>query len=60
LEAGVVALRPGYYPAALECTYSTNLARKFVVTAALMPADGDRPEVLRFFESAVADSAGQQ
>jgi hypothetical protein len=59
LEAGIVTLRPGYYPAALECTYSTNLARKFFVQAALMPPGGDQPEILRFFESAVADGAGQ-
>jgi len=58
LVAGVINLRPGYYSAALECTFSTNLARKFSIQAALTSPDSDQPEILRFFELVSAGSAG--
>ncbi len=56
LVAGVVNLRPGYYSAALECTFSTNLARNFSIQAALISPDKDQPEILRFFESAAGNA----
>lgn len=49
LVAAEAVLRPGFYPAALECDLSAT-ALPFSVKLALLAPEDDQPEVIRFYQ----------